>query len=158
MTVIDPLEERDRDWDWFAVDPEGKIGHFTTAGIRELPKTVKQDKEAALKLIHYFFETAHKAVGYTVRPEVQNDAGGWKDESARNRYLKDFVTMASAGIFSYDTYTSGPNEAYFLVATPAAPLHIDQIPPDIRELVRRTRSPFIFMNSEYIAATDTNNW
>lgn len=158
MTAIDAIEERDRDWDWFAVDPQGKIGHFTTAGIRELPKTVKQDEEAALKLIHYFFETAQKTVAYTVRPEVQNDAGARKDESARNRYLQDFVAMASAGLFSYDTNTSGPNKAYFLVASPADPLHIDRLPTDIRELVRRTRSPFTFMSSEHIAATDTSNW
>jgi hypothetical protein len=158
VQAIDAIEEADRDWDWFAVDPEGKLGHFTTAGMRVLPKTVKQDKEAALRLIDYFFEEAPKSVAYTVRAEAERDAGGWGDDSARSRYLKDFVRMASAGLFSYDTQTLDPNGDYFLVASPVEPLLIDQLPHDIRYLAERTKSPFRFSGLSHISAAGTRGW
>jgi hypothetical protein len=156
--MISPIEESDRDWDWFAVDPAGAVGHFTTAGMRVLPKTVRQDKEAALHLIDYFFEKAPKSRPHIVRTEAEIDSGGWPDDLARSQYLKDFSTMASAGVFSYDMPTSGRKQDYFLVAYPQSPLHISELPPEIRELVMRTRSPSPFAESPYIAELDTRNW
>jgi hypothetical protein len=158
MTVIDSTEAATRDWDWFASDPDGAIGHFTTAGIRPLPKTVKQDRDAALRLIKYFFEEAARAVPHKVRPEAERDSGGWRDESVRSRYLKDFVKMASAGLFSYNTPVSGRNTNYFLVAFPEQPLRADQLPPEIRDLVARTKSPYLFAKTAYISDRDTSDW
>lgn len=156
MVVIDAIEESERDWDWFAVDAEGKIGHFTTAGMRALPRTVKLDREAALGLIDYF-EKAPKSIPYVVRPEVERDADGWPDDAARSWYLKDFIEMASTGLFSYDTHTDGRSD-YFLVAFPKYPLHVDQLPQEIRDLVQRTKSPFVFSKSPYISEGDTKGW
>jgi len=158
MSIIDAAEEAARDWDWFAVDPQGRLGHFTTAGMRPLPKTVKQDREAALKLIDYFFEKAPKSVPHTVCPEVEKEAGGWKNDSARDWYLKDFILMASAGLFSHNTHVSGPSEDYFTVACPTIPLLIDQLPPEIRDLVKRIESPFSFAESVHIPAAATRDW
>jgi hypothetical protein len=31
MAEIDRSEEFTRDWDWYACDEEGRIGHFTSA-------------------------------------------------------------------------------------------------------------------------------
>lgn len=45
-----------------------------------------------------------------VRPEAESDAGVWGDNTARDRYLKDFIKMASTGLFSFDTQTSGPKK------------------------------------------------
>jgi hypothetical protein len=49
MTEITTVDEVTRDWDWFAVDASGAVGHFTTAGMRKLPSSVKADNEAALR-------------------------------------------------------------------------------------------------------------
>jgi hypothetical protein len=158
MSIIDAAEEAARDWDWFAADPQDGLGHFTTAGMRSLPKTVKQDREAALKLIDYFFEEAPKSIPYAVCPEVEKEAGRWANDSARDWYLKDFILMASAGLFSYNTHLSGPNEDYFMVAFPTVPVLLDQLPPEVRELVRRTKSPFSFAESVHIPEVATRDW
>ena len=39
--IIDDVEEFTRDWDWYAVDQGGYLGHFTSAGMRALPKSIK---------------------------------------------------------------------------------------------------------------------
>ncbi|HLJ88967.1 MAG TPA: hypothetical protein VKZ53_19260 [Candidatus Angelobacter sp.] len=155
---INEIEEFTRDWDWFAVDPEGRIAHFTTAGQRALPRSVKQDQEAALKLIDYFFQETPRGAPYTVRAEAEGGAGRWADDQARSLYLKDFVAMASAGLFSYNADISGATKNYFQVAFPKEPLYIDQLPSFIYGLVGRTRSPFLFSESAYIFEIDTHNW
>jgi hypothetical protein len=136
MLVIDEIDEADQDWDWFAVDPEGRLGHFTTAGQIPLPETVKQDKEAALRLIEYFFKEAPKNFSYTVRPKNEFGPEGWEEEADRDRYLSDFVAMASTGLFSYNRRLHSYSEDYFLVAAPNEPLLADQLPPEIRDLVK----------------------
>ena len=157
MMSISSIEESDRDWDWYASDPDAMVGHFTTAGIRGLPRTVRQDREAAFRLIHYFDVEAPKSAAYVVRPEVEMDVGGWKDAKARSWYLSSFEDMASKGLFSYDTFLSGPDE-YHLVAFAQVPLHISELPPDIRELVKRTKSPHRFAKFPYLSGADTLNW
>ncbi|PYT98828.1 MAG: hypothetical protein DMG38_14260 [Acidobacteria bacterium] len=101
MVEIAKDEEFTRDWDWYAFDDEGNIGHFTTAGLRALPKAVKHDKEAAerQRLARYFFEEASDSGGYSVRDGAEADAGGWQRQGAE-RYLKDFAKMGSKGIFN----------------------------------------------------------
>ncbi len=157
MTTITLNEQLDRDWDWYASDREGMIGHFTTAGMRRLPKTIEQDRDTALRLIHYFDIEAPKSFSYVVRAGVEVDAGGWRDESVRRRYLASFVDMASAGLFSYNTFLSGPGK-YYLVAFPEKPIHIDQLPLEIRDLAIRTQSPYPFAKTTYISEEETREW
>jgi hypothetical protein len=157
MTAISVDEQHDRDWDWYAVDHAGMIGHFTTAGIRALPKTVQCDRDATLSLIHYFDVEAPKSSPYVVRAGVETDAGGWKTNSDREQHLSSFVGMAAAGLFSYDTFTYGPDK-YYLVALPSKPLHIDELPQEVSRLLARTRSTLQFQETIYIAEVDTLDW
>lgn len=66
--TIDAQEEFTRDWDWYAVDQDGHIGHFTSAGMRVLPKSIKQDRETTEVVARYFFEQAPVVGKWTVRP------------------------------------------------------------------------------------------
>jgi hypothetical protein len=157
MIEINSEEQIDRDWDWYAFDQDGMVGHFATAGRRKLPKTVLQDRDGALRLIQYFDEEAAKRSPYVIRAEAEADAGGWKDELDRARYLRSFVDMGSKGLFSYDTFLSRPDE-YYLVASPGTPLHIDQLPNEIRDMIVRTKSTYLFAKSTYIPEADTLQW
>ena len=56
--IIDDAEEFTRGWDWYAVRQDGYLGHFTGARMRTLPKSVKNDREAAELVARYFFEKA----------------------------------------------------------------------------------------------------
>lgn len=158
MTEITTVDEVTRDWDWFAVDASGAVGHFTTAGMRKLPSSVKADNEAALRLIEYFDQEAPKRFGYVLQVQAEIDAGALKDIRDRDWYIRSFVAMASAGLFSYDTNTEGPSTDYFLVAYPKSPLQVDQLPSEVRDLVRRTKSTYLFSKSPHISEAETRLW
>jgi hypothetical protein len=42
--AIPETEQEATDFDWFAVDESGCIGHFTTAGFKLLPKSVSRKR------------------------------------------------------------------------------------------------------------------
>ncbi len=151
---ISDVDEFTRDWDWFAVDPSGAIGHFTSAGMRKLPRTVKADNASALRLIEYF-DSAPKKSGYVVSVEGKRESKTVKD---REWYLRSFVAMVAVGLFSYNTYVDRPSSEYFLVARPKLPLHIDAIPSEISMLLRPTRSPRLFAESLSFTEEETLDW
>ena len=159
MTAIDDKQEFARDWDWYAVDPDGNIGHFTTAGLRPLPKSVKQDLEAAEALDEHFQERAVPVGGSLIREAVEADAGGWKNSTARERYLKSFDEMAQKGLFSYNTQLVHSTDAkYYLVARPEKPLRAADLPGEVRNLLERTRSPVRFGETVYLPEATTETW
>ena len=157
MTGIDESEEFSRDWDWYAVDPAGNVGHFTTGGLRPLPASVRGDRDAAEKLIH-FFEEAEPFTTWEVRGAAEQDADGW-GEGGRERFLKSFADMSSRGIFSHNTHMiHGPEGAYCLVTWPSQPLALESVPEEIRVLLLRTLSPFRFGQTVHIPESATLTW
>ena len=156
--IVDQQEEFTRDWDWYALDQDGHLGHFTTAGLRALPISVKQDREAAESLTEYFFRVAPVQGNFSVRPEAETDCGGWKKQG-RERYLRDFVFMASKGLFSFDTEVNhGDNTRYFLVVAPKRPLRLSELPSTIQLVVSRTFAQLRLVDSTYIASRETESW
>lgn len=159
MTNIDTSEEFTRDWDWYACDEKGRIGHFTTAGLRALPRAVKQDREVAERLMRYFFDEAKEVSGYSVRQAAELDAGGWEKPGARERFLASFIKMARKGLFSFNTeMLHGRAARYYAVAMPERALHLDDLPPDIRNMVSRICAPLSFGTAEYIPEAETMHW
>lgn len=157
-TRISDEEEVTRDWDWYAVDEFGVIGHFTTAGFRKLPAVIKGDFEAAEKCIHYFDEAQARSA-YSVSGDLEKEVGAFKGDQERQRYLQSFAQMAERGLFSFDTKPLGSGPGwYYLVASPRHPLHIDELPPEIAELVCRVRADRPFSAGVRVAESDTLNW
>ena len=83
--IIDQQEEFTRDWDWYAVDQDGHVGHFTTAGFRALPKSVRQDREAAEALSGYFFASGACERRFLYSARSRNRL--WRMEEARPRHI-----------------------------------------------------------------------
>jgi hypothetical protein len=156
--IIDEQEEFTRDWDWYAVDQDGHIGHFTSAGMRLLPKSVKQDRETTEAIARYFFEQAPVVGKWAVRPEAEADCGGWKKQGFE-RYIRDFALMASKGLFSFDTDLIRTEKGrYYLVAVPERILLVNDLPLDIGELVSRICVPLHFIECNYIHEPTTAAW
>lgn len=129
------------DFDWFGVDEEGLIGHFTTAGFKHLPPSVASSAED-LKLVTDYFESIapvkgpHGVDNSSVAAALQRD---WRGEENEGRYLRDFVSMADKGLFSFDIESYlRPGVAYFRVAWPAVPLTLNDLPNDVRKIVSKT--------------------
>jgi hypothetical protein len=152
-------EEFTRDWDWYAVDQLGAIGHFTTAGFRRLPGAIKGDFEAAEKCAQYFFDEAQVRTAYSVSDDLENEVGTFKDDKERQRYLHSFAQMAERGLFSFDTKPLGGGPGrYYLVASPRNPLCVDELPPEIAELVCRVRAGRPFNAGGRVAESETLGW
>jgi hypothetical protein len=127
--IIDGQEEFTRDWDWYAVDQDGHVGHFTSAGVRVLPKSVRQDRETTETIARYFFEQAPVVGKWSVGPEAEAECGGWQKQGFE-RYIRDFALMSSNGLFSFNSDLSRTEKGrYYLVAIPERPLLLNNLPP-----------------------------
>lgn len=155
MTEISYDEEVTLDWDWFAVDIEGSLGHFATAAYRRLPPTVRQDIETLEELIAYF-ENAPEVGGFKVRPEFERSQT-FKSKAERNRRLGSFAGMASRGLCSYDSDRTTPG-GYHGVAVPDSPVMFSALPPHIQEKLGRTKASVCFRTAAYISEAETLNW
>ena len=157
--IIDVQEEFTRDWDWYAVDQDGRIGHFTSAGLRVLPKSVKQDRETTELIARYFFEQAPVVGKWAVRPEAEADCGGWKKQGF-DRFIRDFALMASKGLFSFDTDPLFRTEKgrYYLVAVPERIVLVNELPQEIGKRLSRICVPLRFTECPYIQESTTAAW
>lgn len=159
VSRIEAAEEFTRDWDWYACDREGHIGHFATAGLRGLPRSVKQDRDALERVGRYLSEERKEWSECSFRAGVEADAGSWKDTVARDRYLRSFIQAARRGMFSYNTeMRRGSDAKYYLVAKPDKPLRTSDLPPDIGAVLSKTLSPISFAVREYITEAETLDW
>jgi hypothetical protein len=152
-------EEFTRDWDWYAADSKGLIGHFTSAGFRQLPSSIRADLEATEACLEYFERGAKLRCGYTVSEDLESHVGTFPNPDKRERYLRSFIQMASKGLYSFDTKPlwTGPG-FYLLVARPDLPLRLDTLPLSIAEIVRKTRYPLSFENALRIEESETHQW
>lgn len=159
MTGIEVTEELARDWDWYACDQVGSIAHFTTAGLRRLPCSVKLNLDDLERIARYLCEDRQAWSDYTVRVGVEKDAGGWKDAVARDHYLSSFTHAARRGLFSYNTeMRRGSKANYYLVARPDKPLRTSDLPPEIGMLLSKTRALVTFAIRDYISEAETLEW
>jgi hypothetical protein len=152
---VTEIEQRDSDWDWYAVDAAGHIGHFTTAGQVPLPASVAADFDAAKTLIA-FFDGLTPNTTFVVSGDLEEKCGIWESVAKRDRYLASFGNAACRGLFSHDISTSGSE--YFRVASPYEPLHIDLVPVEVRILLDRTHASIEFIYSHDLTAAETFNW
>ena len=123
------------DFDWFAVDDQGWIGHFTTAGFKLLPRSVSPSQEDLKLVTGYFERSAPIREGHFVDNEIIPTL---KNEKDPERRLRDFVAMANRGLYSYDIESYG--DTYFRVAIPKSPMHMSDLPENIQEILKRTRA------------------
>ena len=151
---ISEKEQSCTDFDWFGLDCEGAIGHFTTAGFKNLPKSVAKSRED-LDLLLSYFEDAPFREGHLVDSGVSRQIP--EEISRGERYLRSFVAIADKGLYSYDidSYLR-EGICYFRVALPVRPLHVSDLPMEVREVLSRTMlSPVRFRDATEIPYATT---
>lgn len=132
-------EQEGRDFDWFAVDTDGHIAHFTTAGFKYLPESVSASAEDLQRVTDYFNNEAPLRGAHKVDAESIVQFMDWKGEENEQRYLVSFASMADRGLFSYDieTYVR-PGIAYSRVTIPVSPVALRELPGEIKAIIQRT--------------------
>ncbi len=158
MAAISEDDERSIDWDWFAVDESGHIGHFTTAGLRLLPRSVKADEARAKSLLDFFNGLARETTLRVCLP-IAEHTKGIETEAGRERYLRSFVQMGAKGLFSFDTQMlHGRGLSYFKVIQPDSPVLLGDLPRHVQTMLPVAPTPLRFSESAYIAEHVTLMW
>jgi len=111
------------EFDWFAMDGEGHVGHFATAGFRPIPRIV-------LARFGELREFDRRILQLPAIGEATGHLGG---------LIEDWLEMARRGLFSYDwQHWSGP---YARAATPSRAINIAEIPAALRDDIRIVEWP-----------------
>jgi hypothetical protein len=120
------------EFDWFAIDSDGHIGHFSSAGHGFIPQVALEDTEAQSRLRKYLLESAG-----TTSAVLVTDRGGDYSE---------WLKIVSHGIFSYDfEIYHGP---YALIARPVKARLISEFPENIQATIQIIRLDRICFQGE----------
>ena len=138
--MIVPDEEAGLDLDWFALDDQGHVAHFTTGGCGALPRTAaasRTDLETVRDYVRSLPEIGasilnrERLTGIRLHPfdkaEPRAAVRAWGDSAARGLYAYDYL----------EDRRRRPRP-YWIVARPEVPLVADELPPHIRDIVART--------------------
>ncbi|TGE22949.1 hypothetical protein [Hymenobacter metallicola] len=130
---IDELDQEDADIDWFATDIQGHILHVASGG-GILPESVAASQEVLLELHQYFL---------TLPDTTAATAAEVEDGSEEAGSYQSFARYARRGLFSFEKTRlhERADTRYHLVARPALPLTVAQLPKRLAQLLSRTQLP-----------------
>ncbi len=115
------------EFDWFAVDRDEHVGHFSTAGFGVAPASALVTREQQSALLEHLLASP----GPSQATLLLRHAGDYSD----------WLAVASHGIFAYD-YVEGDG-AYRLLALPEQPLRLSDMPPTFQAAIGSTRFPVL---------------
>ncbi|MCF0110349.1 MAG: hypothetical protein HUJ58_00475 [Erysipelotrichaceae bacterium] len=109
---------------WFGIDTNGNIFECTSAGCGNVPEYVCRSREETNTLLEYFSDTAPRITDAKLLiPASDNDL------------TTDAIKLASKGIFCFDITDYDHDEVYHCIAIPKRPLHVSELPEEIRKLL-----------------------
>jgi hypothetical protein len=85
--VISRSEQEEADFDWFGVDVDRHVGHFTTAGFKLLPSSISGSAEDLELVTDYFARRASVRCTHTIDGNLANEVKDWNGEGNESRYL-----------------------------------------------------------------------
>ena len=125
------------EFDWFAVDADGHIGHFSTAGYGPVPLPVLERLDA--DQTDEVWSLGERLLDLPVIGEATGHLPGRID---------DWLELARRGLFGFDwQHWSGP---YRRAATPSNPITITDLPVELQPLLQ-----LIEWRGVRLAETDT---
>jgi hypothetical protein len=120
---------------WFAVDADGHVAAFTTGEDGHIPSEGNGG---------YGWEVLKEMGTLTNRPPDDDD-----DTDTQ-------CTKLGLFLYDFDDFGSDPIPPYDRYAVPEQPLHVDQLPPELRKRVRQAAFPGVcFHKAECIQPYET---
>ena len=126
-----PIDLDGTDLDWFAVDVDGHLAHFTSGGSRVVPAKVvasESDLERATVML--------RALPMIGKAKICFRAPG---------IIDTWIDMAKRGLFSYDFISEDNNYFekghYRLIARPESPVRIESLDPLLQKALPSFRAP-----------------
>jgi hypothetical protein len=151
---ISSIDQEVTDYDWYAVDPHGYLIHFASRGCT-LPDSVASSSEALAQLHDYFLTLPTEPTTAHFNPDLLLVVPRLVEKHAYNLYVHSSAHFARSGLFAFDkTDLSHRDNRYHLVAYPAKPRSLAELPPTISALISRTRLPFAISGIATLNAND----
>lgn len=125
--------------DWFAVDVNNFVAHFSSFGSQlpsNLPDTFEELKAASDYLLSLPFTCFEIIPNPTIEEYVE-----FKHRIDRKNYFEEFDGIAMRGLFAFDK-TDPMDEENFLyhqVASPGLPLNLNDLPSVIRDMLKKMK-------------------
>jgi hypothetical protein len=138
--MIKEEDEAGLDLDWFAIDAQGAIAHFTTGGCGALPRSVAASRDD-LETVRTYLLALPETTAALVNPNRVASIPLFpsiRTEPATN--LRPWTATAARGMYAYDYIEDRKRRPrpYLLVARPELPLKADELPPAIRAILEET--------------------
>ena len=132
------------EFDWLAIDTEGFIGFFSSAGVGSVPDKALRQSEILVNLVETILALPPTCEGrYTMQQDTVH---------------REWLEVSLRGLFAFDW--SAYRDRYELVAMPAVPTRIDEflaeslVPParDVQLPVRFSQDHAISAKGEALSA------
>lgn len=125
------------EFDWFAVDASGHVGHFSTAGFGPVPLSVLDRLDAAKT--DELWSLGRRLLNLP----VIGPATGHLPER-----IEDWLESARRGLFSFDwpfpsLCSRYIEHSYCRAATPSVPVELVALSPELQRLIRLVEFPGI---------------
>lgn len=139
--MILPEEEAALDLDWFALDAQGSVGHFTTGGCGALPRSAAACSLAELSGVREYVRTLPETGASILNREWVTSIRLFPAAaSAPPGEFRDWAASAARGLYAFEYIEDRRRRPrpYRVVARPEVPIKADELPPEIRSIVERT--------------------
>lgn len=108
----------DGEFDWFGIDMNGCIIHFSSAGYGTIPLMVREKPNLHFKVAEYLTQLPKNTEA------IQMGGKG---------NLNDWLQTAQRGLFSYDfKHWSGP---YAIIYRPVLPINLENLSNEIKDIL-----------------------
>jgi hypothetical protein len=136
---ISAIDQEVSDYDWFAIDSKGNIGHFASNG-GILPESIAASAED-LQLIVDHFKSSQARTGFRLAPTFSYPPD-IKSAEQKKIFVSSFVAYSECGLYSFDRYE--PNyrgdlskQNYIPVSQPNNPILVNQLPETIQIILSK---------------------
>lgn len=120
------------EYDWLAIDADGFVALFSTAGAGFAPDELLRDPEAFDAAIAAVLDTPARSTVECGRDLPSGRVNTWR-------------LVAERGLFAFDSDPSGG--PYRLIAKPHAPVRATELPRSVASVAERITMPTVSFNS-----------
>lgn len=139
MTALTREDLTTLDIDWFAIDPNGLLAHFTSNGTLAVPEPAVRSKEGLDFVYEWMIQLPRSLDSYKICTRAKEYDPYLRRASSKQiaSYFEASIEWAERGFFTFNicNYGGAPSTPYFLTAIPHKPLHKREVPAEVVEII-----------------------
>ncbi len=144
------------DIDWFAIDINGFVGHFSSQGSC-IPENLPDSIEEVNAISQFMFELPFECEEIIPNPRIE-DYVQFESRIGRKTYFEEFDEVVMRRLFAFDKTEpiDSDDHRFHLAASPGNPMVVDELPNKISEALKKMKFDMDFQKdysvdvSEYL--------